>query len=136
MISQKHELSIASDPSNITLVESFVDVICRKLEIKEELYGNVLISITEAVNNAIVHGNQSDRAKKVSVFLKEKSDKALVFEIRDEGVGFDYENIPDPTAPENLEKLSGRGIFLMKQLSDHVDFLDNGQAVLVKFDIV
>ena len=48
--------------------------------------------------------------------------KPLRFTIQDEGTGFDYENVPDPTAPENIEKVGGRGIFLMKELSDEVSF--------------
>ena len=135
MVSQKHELSIASDPGNIALVESFVDVICKECKVREELYGNILISITEAVNNAIIHGNQSDPSKTVEIKLAEKNKDSLGFTVKDEGKGFDFESVPDPTAPENLEKLSGRGIFLMKQLSDNVEFFDDGRTVKVQFKL-
>jgi len=57
----------------------------------------------------------------------------LSFKIEDEGKGFDYHNLPDPTAPENLDKPGGRGIFLMKHLSDDVTFLHGGKIVQIDF---
>ncbi len=78
------------------------------------------------------HGNANDRSK--NVFLSLFLDSSMIrFVIKDEGSGFNYENLPDPTAPENIEKLGGRGIFLMKHLSDEVDFKDNGRIVELCF---
>lgn len=135
MVAQNYQLSIPSNPINITKVETFIDEICSELSIQDELYGNILISMTEAVNNAIIHGNQSDESKTVNINVEQIENKRLAFTVTDQGPGFDFDHLPDPTAPENLEKLSGRGVFLMRQLSDEIDFEDEGRTVLITFDL-
>ena len=127
-----HELILTSIAHSITEVEPFVDTICSELEVQEELFGNILVALTEAVNNAIHHGNELDPVKKVHVQARVDG-RILTFIIRDQGPGFDYNNLPDPTSPENLEKPSGRGVFLMSQLSDLVIFSDRGSTVEVQF---
>jgi serine/threonine-protein kinase RsbW len=91
-----------------------------------------MIAVTEAVNNAIKHGNSNDKAKNVHLSLA-LDESMIKFIIKDEGIGFDYGNLPDPTSPENLEKPGGRGIFLMKHLSDEVEFKDRGREVVLSF---
>jgi serine/threonine-protein kinase RsbW len=91
-----------------------------------------MIAVTESVNNAIVHGNQKASNKNVSLKLN-VDESMLRFTIRDEGPGFNYNNLPDPTSPENLDKPGGRGIFLMKNLCDEVHFEDEGRAVSLVF---
>jgi serine/threonine-protein kinase RsbW len=86
------------------------------------------------LNNAIVHGNGGLRQKNVELVVREDS-QAVVFEVKDEGAGFDYANLPDPTAPENLEKPNGRGVFLMRSLADEVEFFDNGSRVELRFKL-
>ena len=115
-------------------VETFVEKVVAKYCISPDIYGNILISLTEAVTNAITHGNHGDRSKTVYVRLKELQGK-LSFRITDEGEGFDFNNLPDPTAPENLLKIGGRGVFLMRQLSDDVVFHDNGSTVEIQFKL-
>jgi len=127
-------LRLSSDPKNVSNVETFVERIAQKYRIAPDLYGNILISLTEAVNNAITHGNESDCSKTVEVKLKEDKN-ALSFQVTDEGRGFDYQNLPDPTSPENLTRIGGRGVFLMHQLSDRIDFQDNGSTVEMRFDL-
>jgi serine/threonine-protein kinase RsbW len=114
------------------MIESFIDNAKERFDLDDDIYGNIMIAVTEAVNNAIKHGNDNDRSKNVflSLFL---DNSMLRFVIKDEGVGFNYQNLPDPTAPENIEKLGGRGIFLMKHLSDEVDFRENGSIVELSF---
>jgi len=129
---QKMELS--SQVSNLSQIEQLIDGICDKHYISEDSYGNILIALTEAVNNAIVHGNKQDPAKKVNLLLEASNDD-VSFVIKDEGQGFDYDHIPDPTLPENLNKLNGRGVFLMKSLADEVSFEENGSLVRLKFCI-
>ena len=114
------------------MVESFIDNAREHFSISDEHYGNIVIAITEAVNNAIVHGNKLDKLKMASISIKFEN-RALSFTITDEGPGFDYNGLPDPTAPENLEKETGRGIFLMKHLSDEVHFDDSGNQVELVF---
>jgi serine/threonine-protein kinase RsbW len=125
-------IEIASKLDRIPEVESMIDKVSEELGLNEDHYGNILIAVTEAVNNAIIHGNKYSDSKKVKVEVK-KDVGAIVFTISDEGSGFDYLNLPDPTAPENLEKPDGRGIFLMKNLSDGVAFDSNGSKVSITF---
>lgn len=129
---QKMELS--SQVSNLHQIEQLIDCIYDKHHITEDNYGNILIALTEAVNNAIVHGNQQDPNKKVNLVL-ETSKKDVCFLVKDEGKGFDFDHVPDPTLPENLHKLHGRGVFLMKSLADDVAFEENGSLVRLTFSI-
>ncbi|NLI24302.1 MAG: ATP-binding protein [Bacteroidales bacterium] len=121
----KRTMKIASKIENLREVEKVVDEIATKFQLKNELYGNILIAFLEAVNNAIVHGNKQNEEKDVIVNITiEKGELHIV--VKDQGKGFDYENVPDPTAPENIENISGRGIFLMRKLSDKLIFDENG----------
>lgn len=128
-------VSFPSVISNLKVAEDLVDDVCRSNNVHEDHFGNVLIAVTEAVNNAIHHGNLEDEAKKVTIDVK-KAAKDLCFIVKDEGKGFDFNNLPDPTAPENIEKENGRGIFLMKSLADDVQFENNGKEVHVIFSIL
>ena len=127
-------LTLASDPKNITRVETFVEGLVSKYHISPDVYGNILISLTEAVTNAITHGNLNDTTKRVYVKLKKRKDR-IAFLISDEGRGFDFDQLPDPTSPENLLKIGGRGVFLMRQLSDDIVFSENGSTVEIRFNI-
>ncbi len=130
-----YKLQILSIPENLNLVEKMIDELREKHNIGVDCYGNMLVALTEAVNNAIHHGNGSNPEKKVNIKCGCKNG-TLYFHITDEGVGFDYYNLPDPTAPENIEKPSGRGIFLMKHLSDQLIFSDNGRTIEMHFRAV
>lgn len=127
-------LKLNSHPRNISLVESFVEKIAKIYKVNGQIYGNILISLTEAVNNAIIHGNNSDESKTVKIQLKKMTNR-LSFRITDEGSGFDPNSIPDPTKPENLMKCGGRGVFLMKELADSVKFMNNGSTVIMEFKL-
>ncbi|NQY68148.1 MAG: ATP-binding protein [Flavobacteriales bacterium] len=131
---ERKELRFASKLENITLVEKLIDDVCELSDIDRDYYGNILVSLTEAVNNAIAHGNQSDPTKQVTVVFQSSKDNIL-FKVTDEGNGFNYENLPDPTSPENLEKPYGRGIFLIKHLSDEVEFIDEGKTISISFSV-
>lgn len=126
-------LVIPSDFNEVGQVEVLVDKVCNQLGVNEDFYGNVLIAVTEAVNNAIEHGNKKDSSTEVNVFVADKTDE-FCFNIKDEGRGFDFDNLPDPTSPENLLKENGRGIFLMKNLSDEVEFENFGSSVNIYFN--
>lgn len=116
------------------MIESFIDNAKERFQLNDDIYGNIMIAVTEAVNNAIKHGNRFDKSKNVALSLS-LQESLIKFIIMDEGEGFDYKNLPDPTAPENLEKPGGRGIFLMKHLSDEVTFKDEGKVVELNFYI-
>ncbi len=127
-------IEIPSLSENIRMIESFIDNAKEKFHLNDDIYGNIMIAVTEAVNNAIRHGNKSESTKNVTLALS-LEDGLIKFKVEDEGTGFDYHNLPDPTAPENIEKPGGRGIFLMKHLSDEVDFKESGRVVELSFYI-
>lgn len=117
---------------NIKIVESFIDNSKEEYNISDDLYGNILIAITEAVNNAIQHGNQNNKEKKVKLTCA-TSPSEISFVVEDEGTGFDYHTLPDPTSTDNILKPDGRGIFLMKHLCDVLRFEDQGKKVEMVF---
>lgn len=131
-IIQKFEF--VSQLESLIQLEKHVDELCEQLSVCEDDYGNILIAITEAVNNAITHGNQLDENKKVCLEIVGNTEQ-LEFVIEDEGLGFNLDEVPDPTLPENIEKLSGRGIFLMRSLADEISFENNGTKITLKFSI-
>ncbi|MBL0129332.1 MAG: ATP-binding protein [Flavobacteriales bacterium] len=117
---------------NIALAEKLIDEACSRYGVHESLYGNILIALTEAVNNAIHHGNALDPTKTVTLGYEVKDDR-IVFMVQDQGAGFDFNHLPDPTDPQNLEKPHGRGVFLMRALADSIEFRDNGATVALAF---
>lgn len=123
---------LESEIASLAKVEQIIEELKEAYQIPEDIYGNILVSITEAVNNAIRHGNKLDPQKKVD-FSFEASEKAYQFRIIDQGKGFDPDKIPDPTLPENIAKPDGRGIFIMRNLSDQVEFEDKGRKVEISF---
>ena len=125
-------IQIPSLVENIRIVESFVDNAKEKYELNDDMYGNIMIAVVESVNNAIIHGNKTDKLK--NVFLSATLlDEEVKFVVTDEGDGFDHHDLPDPTAPENIEKVGGRGIFLIRHLADEVHFDDDGRTVELTF---
>jgi serine/threonine-protein kinase RsbW len=130
----KKEIIINSKIENISLIENLIDETSVELSLVADLYGNLLISTIEAVTNAIVHGNKLDESKIVKVGIDLLGNKLCV-EVTDQGKGFDIEKIPDPTKPDNVEKPDGRGIFLMKNLADNIEFDRNGAVVKLFFKI-
>lgn len=129
------QLELPSAVEGIHIIEKLIETICSTYKLNEDHYGNILVAVTEAVNNAIYHGNKADPAKKVHVGFK-TSPSTISFSVKDEGSGFDFNNLPDPTNPENIEKPSGRGIFLMKHLADDVEFSNGGSCVSISFNML
>ena len=128
------KISLASETKSLLVLEEWINKLCDLYQISVEQYGNVLIAITEAENNAIIHGNKNIANKKTDIEYNIDS-QTITFTVFDEGTGFDFNDLPDPTSPENLEKPQGRGIFLMNHLADEVNFIDNGNVVQLKFSI-
>lgn len=128
------KIQIPSIIDNIRVVESFIDNSKEKFNIEDDIYGNIMVAVTESVNNAIRHGNKFDKDKNVYLSLYVEDNK-LRFEVQDEGAGFNHEQLEDPTSPENLENPGGRGIFLMRNLSDEVNFSNDGRSVELVFYI-
>jgi len=123
-----------SEIKNINLVERLIDDISAKYQLHSDVYGKLLLAVVEGVNNAIVHGNKLESDKDV-VLQYEVTDTNIQFIISDSGPGFNYQNLPDPTKPENIEKTHGRGIFLMNHLADEIEFNDKGNEVKINFNL-
>ncbi|WP_439182121.1 ATP-binding protein [Carboxylicivirga taeanensis] len=130
-----NKIEFNSDTKNINIVEKLIDDLSSQYDLHNDIYGKLLLAVVEGVNNAIVHGNKLDKDKLVTVTYSLDNER-VEFVIQDEGNGFDYTQIPDPTKPENLEKTHGRGVFLMHHLADEIEFEEEGSIVRMIFNIV
>jgi len=117
----KYHLEIESDPNNLITVEEFVNYFAKDIGLKNDQIAALLLAVTEATTNAIIHANKCNVNKTVTVDVTVNSSK-LIVKIIDEGAGFDPAKIPDPTHPENLLKDSGRGVYLMKIYMDDLKY--------------
>jgi serine/threonine-protein kinase RsbW len=127
-------LRINSKPGNIRFLESFVERLASEHQLTKQQYQNIYLCLTEAVTNAIVHGNQADERKKV-VVQAAYADQHLVIKVEDEGCGFDLRKLPDPTKTENIYNIGGRGVFIIHNYADTVRYERNGCAVEMGFNI-
>ncbi len=130
-----YTLQLPSKLDSIIELESFLEGLQNHLSISEEIFGNIQMCMNEAVINAIVHANKLNEEKKVYINLEVQPNKKLIFTIKDEGSGFDYNQVSDPTLPENLESLSGRGIYIIRHLADQVIFNREGNEMELHFFI-
>lgn len=121
MAQNHYQLELESDPNNLITVEEFVNYFAKDIGIDEDKMNGLMLSVTEATTNAILHANKSDPSKmvRIDVFV---DNGYLTIKVKDEGIGFDPSNIPDPTAPENLLKDSGRGVYLMRVYMDELKY--------------
>jgi serine/threonine-protein kinase RsbW len=124
-----------SNQTSIDSIELLLDELNEKLALSEHVYSSIWVSLNEAINNAICHGNKRDPNKKVRMSIELKWENFICFTIKDEGDGFDYENLPDPTSEELIGQPHGRGVFLMKKLADLALFTNGGNTVDLYFDI-
>lgn len=132
--SELYTLQLPSKPESITLLENLIEQIADKHNVSEDTFANMMTCLNEIAINAIVHGNKLDESKKVIVNA-EVDAKRVVWTITDEGEGFDFDHLPDPTAVENLENLTGRGVYIVKQLADQCVFNAKGNEVELHFKI-
>lgn len=132
MIKEKR-ISIESSLTNIHAVNQFIEDICDHYNIFNSYFSNIITAVTEAVQNAILHGNKNNPDKKIEILFTARTD-GLCFTVTDEGNGFNINDLSDPTDLNN-DGLAGRGVFLMRALSDEITFLDGGRAVELFFNI-
>lgn len=130
----KRSLSIPSELKYLSDVENFIHSFLKEEGLPNSQMGFIILTICESVNNAIIHGNKNDFNKKVDIRI-ERDRKQLLIEIEDEGHGFDIRSIPDPTEDDNIKNERGRGIFIIKNLADYVEFANNGSLVKIKFNL-
>ena len=128
----KRDLIISSQLVNINKVRHFLDEIFNESCLNRNYFNRVFLGISEAVNNSIVHGNGLDKDKHVFIRVIFVNGE-LHAEIKDEGPGFILEGIEKPTENENLKKEHGRGIYIMQNIADEVEYYDGGSKVLIKY---
>lgn len=125
------DVRFATDPGEALLVQAqIVDWLKERHYSAREIFG-VRLSLEEGLMNAIKHGNRRDPSKSVHVFCEVDETRAYIV-IEDEGPGFDPAAVPDPLAEENLEKTSGRGLFLMRQYMTLVEYQDSGRRLVLE----
>ncbi len=129
-----YTLQLPSKEESITQLELLIENLSDAYNVSEDTFANMMTCLNEALINAIKHGNKMDPAKKVIVNA-EVDGKRIIWTVTDEGPGFDYVHLADPTAPENLESLTGRGVFIMKHLADQCIFNTSGNEVELHFKI-
>lgn len=125
-------LVISSKLNQINEVRFFLDGIFTEFRLDRTLFNRVFLGVSEALSNSIIHGNRFDVNKNVTLRVFFQSD-FLVVEVVDEGKGFTFDSINDPTKPVNLMNEKGRGIFLIRQLSDEMVYSDCGRKLLIKY---
>jgi serine/threonine-protein kinase RsbW len=130
----RKELILKSAYEEVEKVENLLLALQTALGFDDDFYARLMLAVSEAATNAIVHGNKLDTSKK-AVIVAESDGKQLTFTTTDEGEGFVPEEVADPLAPENLLKPSGRGVFLMKEFADDVAYLNDGRTLVLKFNL-
>ena len=128
----KSELTIFSDLNNLPEVEDFIENLIDKFGIEENLRVRIMLPVIEAVNNAILFGNKKD-SKKTAKLTAAMNNREMIITVEDEGEGFDFSHIPNPTTPESLMKTTGRGLYLMMTLTVNLLFTRNGAKVEMTF---
>ncbi|MCS6917679.1 MAG: ATP-binding protein [Chitinophagales bacterium] len=128
------ELALSSRLESLNEIEALTLELKAQFNLSDEQEANMLVVLSEAVSNAIVHGNRFHPGRKVLLNCWQEEGR-LMFSVTDEGDGFDPTRVADPTAPENLMKPTGRGIFLMRKLADEVTFSEGGRKVTLAFRI-
>jgi serine/threonine-protein kinase RsbW len=125
------DIEIASDPAEARRIQEEIEQHLKAHRFNERDVFCIKLALEEALVNAIKHGNQMDRTKKVRISFRVEAE---YFEVRiaDEGPGFNPGEVPDPVAAENLERPCGRGLLLMRHYMNEVDFVPPGNAVLMK----
>jgi serine/threonine-protein kinase RsbW len=119
---KNNQIIIPSSLDYLPKVDEYVEGKLKKLRVDEDRLADIAVSVTEAVTNAVLHGNKNDLKKKVQVKLKADSSRVEIT-VKDEGNGFNPESIQSPIEEGNLLKEAGRGIFILKSLMDKVDFI-------------
>ncbi|HLR31380.1 MAG TPA: ATP-binding protein [Fodinibius sp.] len=128
----KKRLILPSEPDSMEKVEPFIDKLQDWMSLDTELRDRIMLPLSEAVNNAIIHGNKLQEDKSVTIVARQEN-RFLVISVEDEGEGFNPRAIPDPLNEKNLLKEGGRGIYLIRQYTDDLHFEKNGSRIIMSF---
>ncbi len=129
-----HSLTLKSAYEEVERVQTLLNHVQEELGFTDELYARMMLAVSEAATNGIVHGNELDASKTVEIKAFQSGNK-LIFETKDQGKGFKKKEIPNPLAKENLLKTSGRGVFLMEEYADEVNYSEDGTKLTLVFDL-
>lgn len=128
------KLIINSEIGHLETIRRFLENMFKESQICRSKFNRLLLCISEGVCNGIIHGNQNNSNKSVSLDIELEGNEAIVT-IKDEGSGFDYNGLPNPTKGENLRKEKGRGLFIIRSYAKEIDFRNNGSVLRIKFDL-
>jgi serine/threonine-protein kinase RsbW len=128
------EIILDSTFEEVERLEDYLNELQEWADFSDEDYARIMLTLSEAATNAIVHGNKENPNKKVTIRCK-LVDKKLVISVKDEGAGFDPSNIPDPLKEENLLNVGGRGVYLIKEYADELRFEENGTKLIMAFEL-
>ena len=123
-------IRVPSRPEFLADVDAFLEGTLRGFGVEESAVADIAISVSELVNNAMIHGNKSSLEKMVSVRIA-RSREGVTITVSDEGTGFDPGNVPNPIADENLMHEVGRGLFIVRSLMDKVDVRATGTGTTI-----
>ncbi len=129
-----YELDCKSDPKEVRKIEAVIKKLGRENHIAQEQCYKLLIVCTEAVNNAIIHGNKLDEKKTVHIKCLVNAHN-ITITVKDHGPGFEAKKLPNPIEEKNLLKESGRGVFLIRSLMDDVKFKKLKDGSLIKMTL-
>ena len=128
------EIILDSTFEEVDRLEDYLNELQEWADFSDEDYARIMLTLSEAATNAIVHGNKENPNKKVTIRCK-LVDRKLVISVKDEGAGFDPSNIPDPLKEENLLNVGGRGVYLIKEYADELRFEENGTKLIMAFKL-
>lgn len=123
---------IASRLSNLEEVRSFLEQIFYESDLDRRHFNRILLGLSEAVCNSMRHGNELREDKSVFISVRFENN-VMVLEVGDEGNGFNFSQVSDPTTTENIRKERGRGLFLIRQFADEMQFFEGGSRVRIKY---
>lgn len=127
-------LTLKSTYKEVEKVEGFLNNLQEQLGFNDEFYARLMLTVSEAATNGVVHGNKLDESKTVTLSAY-RDGNTLIVETFDQGEGFDPAKIPNPLAEENLLKDSGRGVFLMEEYADKVSYSEGGSKLTLHFNL-
>ena len=134
--SDTKKLVLDSKFEEMERLEPFINELKQWADINDEDSSRIMLSLSEAVNNAIIHGNNKNPEKQVVVHSAlDEENRILTISVQDEGEGFDPEEIPDPLKEENLLNESGRGVYLIRQYADELQFSEGGSKATIIFQL-
>lgn len=128
------KMILPSSLEEMDKLDSFVDELQEWASLDQQQRNRIMLPLSEALNNAILHGNQLQEHKSVTV-VAELKNQLLIISVEDEGAGFDPDSVPDPLKEENLLKEGGRGIYLIREYTDDIDFQNNGSKIIMTFNL-